>query len=76
AAKLIILNLPLSKLTGYYNKFKSLYYNEEFIDNFSIEKLNITLKIVMILFYLCLKFNMNYIVIGKFCRIIKRIIKK
>ncbi len=76
AAKLIILNLPLSKLTGYYNKFKSLYYNEEFIDNFSTEKLNITLKIVMILFYLCLKFNMNYIIIGKICRKIKRIIKK
>ncbi len=76
ARKLVSLNLPFSKLTSYYNKFKSLYYNEEFVNNFSIAKLTIMLKIVMILFYLCLKFNMNYIVIGKFCRIIKRIIKK
>jgi len=76
AIKLTSLNLPFSKLISYYNKFKSLYYNEEFVNNFSIAKLTVMMKMVMILFYLCLKFNMNYIVIGKFCRKIKRIIKR
>ena len=76
AMRLIVLDLPLSKLKDYFNKFKSLYYNEEFINNFSIEKLDIILQIVMIIFYLSLKFNMNFVVIGKFCRKIKKIIKK
>ena len=76
AAKLENLNLPLSKLKQYYNKFKNLYYNDEFINNFSINKLSIMLKIRMILFYLCLKFNISYVVVGKFCRKINSIIKK
>jgi glycosyltransferase involved in cell wall biosynthesis len=68
ASKLEFLELPLSKLTTYYNEFKKLYYNKDFIDNFSIKKINIMLKIRQVLFYLCLKFNINYIVVGKFCR--------
>ena len=76
AAKLENLNLSLSKLKQYYNKFKNLYYNNEFISNFSIDKLTIMLKIRMIVFYLCLKFNINYVAVGKFCRKINSIIKK
>jgi len=68
ASKLEFLKLPLSKLISYYNEFKKLYYNKDFIDNFSIKKINIMLKIRQILFYLCLKFNINYVVVGKFCR--------
>lgn len=76
AAKLIILKLPSSKLTNYYNKFRDLYYGKEFVNNFSMEYLDDTsLKGVMILFYVCLKFNINYIIVVSFCRKIKCIIK-
>ena len=68
ASKLETLNLSIPKLTVYFYKFKNLYYNKEFIDNFSIKNINILLKIRYILFYLCLKFNINYILIGRFCR--------
>ena len=68
AARLENLKLPLSKLTSYYKEFKKTYYNKEFVDSFSISKLNTMLKIRLILFYLCLKFNINYVVIGRLCR--------
>lgn len=68
ASKLEFLNMDLSKLELYFKKFRNLYYNKEYIDNFSIKNIYIMLKIRLILFYLCLKFNINYAVVGKFCR--------
>ena len=68
ASKLEVLNLDLLKLKCYFYKFKQLYYNKEFIDNFSVKNLTVAHKIRISLFYLCLKFNINYAIIGKFCR--------
>ncbi|WP_413852583.1 glycosyltransferase family 2 protein [Candidatus Ruminimicrobium bovinum] len=68
ASKLEVLNLKLSELNIYFNKFKDTYYNKDFKKNCSTKNLKTMLKIRLLLFCFCLRFNINYAVIGKFCR--------
>ena len=84
ASKLTILTSQLStkKLTFDFYKFKKLYYNKDFVKNFTVRDNPLSFKIVLILFYLSLKLNINYIIVVKFCKkinfikIIKEKIKK
>ena len=65
ASKLEILNLDLSELKIYFNKFRNTYYNKDFKKNCSTKNLKTTLKVRLFLFRFCLRFNINYAIIGK-----------
>ncbi|WP_372518435.1 glycosyltransferase family 2 protein [Candidatus Ruminimicrobiellum ovillum] len=76
ASKLEVLNLKLSELKFYFNKFRTAYYNTDFKKNCSAKNLNIILKIRLLLFCICLRLNINYAIIGKLCRNFKLIYNK
>lgn len=68
ATRLEYLDLKFSDLCQYFNKFRKLYYTKEFIENFTIKEMGIIFKMRLILFYLCLKLNINYAIVGIICR--------
>ncbi|WP_372518627.1 glycosyltransferase family 2 protein [Candidatus Ruminimicrobiellum ovillum] len=67
STRLEFLNLKFSESALYFDKFRKLYYTKEFVKNFSVKNMGINFKVRLILFYMCLKFNINYAVVGKFC---------
>ena len=75
ASKLEILNLEISELKTYFDEFRNRYYDEDFKKNISSKNLKQIFKARLFLFCSCLRLNINYAIVGKFCRIFLSFLK-
>ena len=59
--------LPYSELATMFSEFREKFYTKDFV--LSYEVLNTKSKITLFTFYLCLKYNINYVLILKICNL-------